>query len=74
MALAPKLGRAAAHRLVADVCRRAAAEGRHVRDVLAETAQARDALDAAALQGLFDPQRYLGSNDATIERVLRNRG
>jgi 3-carboxy-cis,cis-muconate cycloisomerase len=73
MALAPKLGRDVAHKLVADVCRRAAAEGRHVRDVLAETAPARDVLDAAALKALFDPQRYLGSSDAYIERVLRNR-
>ncbi|HEY1329602.1 MAG TPA: 3-carboxy-cis,cis-muconate cycloisomerase [Casimicrobiaceae bacterium] len=73
MALAPRLGRDVAHKLVADVCRRAAAEARHVRDVLAETPQARDALDASALQALFDPLRYLGSNDAYIDRVLKGR-
>jgi adenylosuccinate lyase len=44
-----------------------------VRDVLAETPQARDALDASALQALFDPLRYLGSNDAYIDRVLKGR-
>jgi 3-carboxy-cis,cis-muconate cycloisomerase len=74
MALAPKLGRDIAHGLVAEACRRAASEGRHVRDVLAETPPAREALDRAALTALFDPQQYLGSNDVYIDRVLRNRG
>jgi len=45
-----------------------------VRDVLAETPPAREALDRAALTALFDPQQYLGSNDVYIDRVLRNRG
>jgi 3-carboxy-cis,cis-muconate cycloisomerase len=73
MALAPKLGRDVAHKLVADVCRRAAAEGRHVRDVLAEAEPAKGVLDAAALARIFDPANYLGSNDAYIDRVLKSR-
>jgi len=73
MALAPALGRDVAHKVVADVCRRAAAEGRHVRDVLRDTPQARAALDDAALDRLFDPVQYLGSSNDYIDRVLRAR-
>jgi 3-carboxy-cis,cis-muconate cycloisomerase len=73
MALAPSLGRDVAHKLVADVCRRAAAEKRHVRDVLRDTPQARAALDDAALDRLFDPVQYLGSSNEYIDRVLRAR-
>jgi 3-carboxy-cis,cis-muconate cycloisomerase len=73
MALAPALGRDVAHGLVADVCRRAAADGRHVRDVLADEPRARALLDDGALARLFDPQHYLGSNDAYIDRVLKAR-
>jgi 3-carboxy-cis,cis-muconate cycloisomerase len=74
MALAPRLGRDVAHKLVTEVCRRAAAEGRNVGDVLAESPQARDVLDAVQLAALFDPARYLGSNDAYIDRVLKSHG
>lgn len=73
MALAPALGRDVAHKLVAEVCRRAAAEGRHVRDVLAEAPEAKGVLDAAALARVFDPAHYLGSNDAYIDKVLEDR-
>ena len=73
MALAPTLGRDVAHKLVADVCRRAAAEGRHVREVLRDTPQARAVLDDAALHRLFDPVQYLGSSNHYIDRVLRAR-
>jgi 3-carboxy-cis,cis-muconate cycloisomerase len=69
-ALARPLGRDEAHRLVADVCRRAVAEGRSVRDVLVDTPAARTHLDDAALERLFDAHRYLGSSDAIIDRVL----
>jgi 3-carboxy-cis,cis-muconate cycloisomerase len=73
MALAPKLGRDVAHQLVADICRRAAAEGRHVREALAESPQVKGVLDAPALARLFDPELYLGSNDAYIDKVLESR-
>lgn len=69
-ALAPALGRDDAHDLVADACRRAAAEGRHVRDVLADMPAARATLDDAALARVFDAQHYLGASDAFIDRVL----
>ena len=73
MALAPALGRDVAHELVGELCRRAAAEGLHVRDVVAADRQARAVLDDDALARLFDPVRYLGSSNAYIDRVLAAR-
>ena len=73
MALAPVIGRDVAHQLVGAACRKAAAEGRHVRDVLAATPEVRKVLDDAALRALFDPVRYLGSSSDYIDRVLRAR-
>ncbi len=74
MALAPALGRDVAHRLVADACRRAVAENRHVRAVLAEMPEVRDVLDDAALARVFDPRHYLGSSDTYIDRVVSGAG
>jgi len=73
MALARALGRDTAHKVVGDACRKAAAEGRHVRDVLAELPDARKVLDDAALARLFDPANYLGSSNEYIDRVLSAR-
>ena len=70
MALAPVLGRDVAHSLVGAACRRAVADGRHLREVLGDDPKVRAALDAAALARLFEPLAYLGSADAFIERVL----
>ena len=70
MALAPALGRDVAHSLVGAACKRAAADRRHLRDVLRDEPKVRAVLDDAALARLFDPLSYLGSADAFIERVL----
>jgi 3-carboxy-cis,cis-muconate cycloisomerase len=73
MALAPALGRGAAHELVADASKRALAERRHLRDVLADDPRVRNVLDAEALASLFVPSSYLGSTDAFIDRALAGR-
>lgn len=70
MALAGPLGRAAAHERVAADCRRAAAEGRHLRDVLASDPVVAGHLSGEALDRLFDPQGYLGVADRLIDCVL----
>ncbi|HET9045673.1 MAG TPA: 3-carboxy-cis,cis-muconate cycloisomerase [Casimicrobiaceae bacterium] len=70
MALAPALGRDAAHALVGTLCKRAAAEGRHLRDAVRGEPQVRAILDDAALDAIFDPARYLGVADAFIDRAL----
>jgi 3-carboxy-cis,cis-muconate cycloisomerase len=70
MALAPALSRDEAHARVADACRQASMEHRHLREVLAADATITGVLDARALDALFDPAGYLGLNDTYIDRVL----
>jgi 3-carboxy-cis,cis-muconate cycloisomerase len=74
MALAPTLGRDAAHELVASASRRALSDHRHLRDVLTEESRVAAVLDRDAIGRLFDPQSYLGSTDAFIERALARHG
>lgn len=70
MALAPKIGRDTAHSLVAGACRRSAAEGIHLRDILHAEPDVSAVLDRNAIDRLFDPAGYLGESDAYIERAL----
>lgn len=70
MALAPALGRDVAHAIVSAASRAAAAQGRHLRDVLAGDARVTAVLDATALDALFDPAGYLGSTQRYIDAVL----
>jgi len=70
LALSPALGRLAAHDLVEAASRRALAEGRALEAVLAELPQVSAVLDRGALAALFQPERYLGSAELFIERVL----
>jgi 3-carboxy-cis,cis-muconate cycloisomerase len=70
MELAPKLGRDAAHALVARACREAAAEGAHLRDILVQDETASKLIEPRTLDRLFDPLRYLGETNAYIERTL----
>jgi 3-carboxy-cis,cis-muconate cycloisomerase len=74
-ALSERLGRAAAQELVQDAVKRAAAEGRSLRDVLLETEAVADGLGAEGLDRALDPERYLGVAPALIDRALsRHRG
>lgn len=69
-ALAERLGRLPAHDLVEAACRRALAEGRHLREVLAEEEAVTAALNPTRLDALFDPLGYLGATENFIEAVL----
>jgi 3-carboxy-cis,cis-muconate cycloisomerase len=70
MALAEKLGRAAAHEKVEGCCRIAVSSKRHLREVLASQAEISSLLSSAEIERLFDPQNYLGSSSAFIDSVL----
>ncbi len=70
MVLGHKLGRLAAHDRVAAACKRAQAEKRHLRDVLAEDSELAKLLPAQELDRLFDPAQYLGVTEHLIDRVL----
>jgi 3-carboxy-cis,cis-muconate cycloisomerase len=74
MALGDSIGRLAAHQLVKRATRTAVDEGRHLREVLAADPAVSAHIDAAALDALFDPKRYLGVADALARRVLEGRG
>jgi 3-carboxy-cis,cis-muconate cycloisomerase len=67
VALATHLGRTRAQALVKQACTDAPTAGRSILDLLAERTEA--AVDWAALAA---PERYLGSADAIIDRVLKD--
>jgi len=70
MALAEKIGKSSAHQLVEAACNRAHKEKRPLRDVLGEEKQVRAHLAGEALEGLFDPRRYLGAAEEFVDRVV----
>lgn len=73
MALGSKIGRLAAHDLIEAACKRAVAEGKHLRDVLASDAKVNLHLRAADLDRLFDPVNYLGAAEELVTRALSAR-
>ncbi|MFD9069054.1 lyase family protein [Streptomyces lasiicapitis] len=73
-ALAPLLGRAGARRLLARASHEAAAGGRPLAAVLAETAEVTRHLDAPALAELVDPAHYVGAAPELTDRALNRAG
>jgi 3-carboxy-cis,cis-muconate cycloisomerase len=70
MGLGPKLGRQRAHDLVYDICRKAAATGRPLLDLLGEDREITRHVPRAELERLTDPVNYLGLAGEMIDRVL----
>ncbi len=70
-ALAPALGRLAAHDIVERASARSAIESRPFAQVLADAPEVRANLTAEDLAALFDPAGYLGSADVFVDRALR---
>jgi 3-carboxy-cis,cis-muconate cycloisomerase len=70
MALAEKLGKAAAHEVVEAACERARRDKRHLRDVVLGDQQATAHLSAMQIAGLFDPRKYLGMAEVFVDRVV----
>jgi 3-carboxy-cis,cis-muconate cycloisomerase len=70
MALAEKVGKSDAHHLIEGASKKAVAERRHLRDVLAGDRTVTAHLDADALARLFDPMAYQGASQALIDRLL----
>ena len=70
MALAPHLGRLAAHDLVHDACKTAVEGGTDVSTVLASMPDVTRHIDANALAELRDPRGYLGDAQKMIDAVL----
>ncbi|HEX4985048.1 MAG TPA: 3-carboxy-cis,cis-muconate cycloisomerase [Burkholderiales bacterium] len=72
-ALAPKIGRDAAHALVEEACRKAVAQGKPLLDVLQKDRKARAHLSASRLKALLDPAKYLGAAGSFVDRALAAR-
>jgi len=72
-ALAPQLGRATAHELVEAACRRAVAQKKPLREVLAQDAKVGKLLSTADLKRLCDPANYLGVAEQLVDHVLASR-
>jgi 3-carboxy-cis,cis-muconate cycloisomerase len=70
MALAEKVGKSDAHHLIEAASKKAVAERRHLREVLASDGKVTMHLDAGALERLFDPMVYQGVSQALIDRLL----
>jgi 3-carboxy-cis,cis-muconate cycloisomerase len=73
MALGIKLGRQEAHHLIEAASKRAVAEKRHLREVLADDKAVMQHLKRDELDKLFDPLGYTGVATALIDRVLAAR-
>jgi 3-carboxy-cis,cis-muconate cycloisomerase len=69
-ALAEKIGRPDALRLVQELTRKAAAEKRPLQEVLAADQRASAHLDTVELERLFVPTRYQGSAQTFIDRLV----
>ncbi|MFI9803988.1 3-carboxy-cis,cis-muconate cycloisomerase [Streptomyces sp. NPDC052301] len=68
--LSPGLGRAGAKSVVSAACARAATEGRHLADVLAEAPELAGRHDADALHALCAPEHYTGAAGLFVDRLL----
>jgi adenylosuccinate lyase len=69
-ALAPRLGRPEAMRLVGELSERALRDGGTLRESAQSDARVASALDAAALDRALDPSAYLGNSEQLIDRAL----
>src|SRR5882724_8404149 len=69
-ALAEKIGRSEAHRLVEAASKKAVAEKKGLRDVLSGDANVTAHLSADRLAKLFEPMDYQGVSQALIDRLL----
>jgi len=71
MALAPRIGRTAAHDAVYDASMRAIERDRPLRDELLEDSTVAAALSAVEVDELLRPESYLGLAAQFVDRVLR---
>jgi 3-carboxy-cis,cis-muconate cycloisomerase len=69
-ALAPRLGRPEAMRLVGELSERALRDGSTLRESARSDGRVTSALDAAALDRALDPSAYLGNSEQLIDRAL----
>jgi 3-carboxy-cis,cis-muconate cycloisomerase len=70
MGLGPHLGRQRAHDLIYDICRKVAASGEPLVELLAQDAEIARHLTRAELEKMCDPGKYLGLAGDMVDKVL----
>ena len=70
MALAETIGKSEAHHLVETASKKAVADKKHLRDILAKDPKVTAHLSADKLAKLFEPMAYQGVSQALIDRLL----
>jgi 3-carboxy-cis,cis-muconate cycloisomerase len=70
MGLGPHLGRQRAHDLVYDICRKVAATGTPLAELLAQDAEISRHLSRGEIKNMCDPANYLGLSGEMVDRVL----
>jgi 3-carboxy-cis,cis-muconate cycloisomerase len=70
MALAETIGKIDAHHLVEAASKKAVAEKKHLRDILAADSKVAAQLGADRIADLFEPMAYQGASQALIDRLL----
>jgi 3-carboxy-cis,cis-muconate cycloisomerase len=70
MALAAKIGKSDAHHLIETASKKAAADKKHLRDVLTADSKITAQLGADHIAKLFEPMAYQGASQALIDRLL----
>ncbi len=70
LALADKIGKSDAHHLIEAASKRAVAEKKHLREVLAADLQVTAHLSPEKIAALFEPMAYQGASQALIDRLL----
>jgi 3-carboxy-cis,cis-muconate cycloisomerase len=70
MALAEKMGKAAAHEVVEEACTKARREKRLLRDVVVGDERVTAHVSAEEVDQLFDARKYLGLAEAFVDRVM----
>jgi 3-carboxy-cis,cis-muconate cycloisomerase len=70
MALAEKIGRTEAHRLVEAASKKAVADRKNLREVLTEDQNVTAHLSVERIAKLFEPMAYQGVAQALIDRLL----
>ncbi|QPF94183.1 3-carboxy-cis,cis-muconate cycloisomerase [Bradyrhizobium commune] len=69
-ALAEAIGKSDAHHLIEAASKRAVAEKKHLREILAADPQVTAHLTPQKIAALFEPMAYQGSSQALIDRLL----
>jgi 3-carboxy-cis,cis-muconate cycloisomerase len=70
IALAGKIGKAEAHKLVEELSKKAVAEKRHLQEVLGEDSRVTAQLSAAEIAKLFQPIAYQGAAQTFIDQLI----